>query len=103
MHYLLLIMLNVKEPTEPRSTRQFLQPGSVQRSTPSIPTRLFGRLKESLFLEVEPDVSCVRCHCRPAASYGSTDCAGINPGKGGFLGRRTGGLPPTFCSVVLPT
>src|SRR6266567_889132 len=69
----------------------------------SITTRLFGILKGNMLLEVELDVSCVRCKRRPATYYGPTGCAGIDPGRGGFPGRRTGGLPPALCSVVLST
>src|SRR6266702_244175 len=69
----------------------------------SITTRLCGRLKGSLFLEVEPDVSCDRCKRRPATYYGPAGCAGIDQGCGGFPGRRTGCLPPALCSVVLST
>src|SRR6266567_4667797 len=69
----------------------------------SITTRLCGRLKGSLFLEVESNVSCARCHRRPAAYHGPTGCAGIGPGRGGFPGRRTGGLPPALCPFLLPT
>ncbi len=33
-----------------------------------------------MLLEVELDVSCVRCKRRPATYYGPTGCAGIDPG-----------------------